>query len=93
MYNNLINLSIINEKIITELYVNFMRKNKTFKKDIYVIMTKEMISNIAKKDNIQYFMDVTYYAIPPNESKYKSFIILAFNRELFKSIICNLLII
>ena len=93
MNNNLINLTLDNEKIVTELYVNFERKNKVFKKAIYIIMTKEMISNITKNDNIQYFMDVTYYATPPNTSKYKLLVILAFNRELFKSIICNLSII
>ena len=53
-------------------------------------MSKDMESNINKKDNIQYFMDVTYYATPPNNSKYKLLVILAFNRQLFKSILCNL---
>ena len=93
MYNNLNNLTLDNEKIVTELYVNYERKNNIFKKAIYIIMTKEMISNITKNDNIQYFMDVIYYATPPNTSKYKLVVILAFNRESFKSIIFNLSII
>ena len=40
-----------------------------------------------------YFMDVTYYATPPINRKYKLMVILAFNKDLFKSIICNLSII
>ena len=93
MFNNLINLTFNNEKIISEIFVNYERKNKLYKKEIYIIMTKDMITNIINKDNIQYFMDVTYYATPPNTSKYKLLVILAFNRDLYKSIICNLSIL
>ena len=93
MFNNLINLTFNNEKIVSEIFVNYERKNKLYKKEIYIIMTKNMITNIINKDNIQYFMDVTYYATPPNTSKYKLLVILAFNRDLYKSIICNLSIL
>jgi len=38
-------------------------------------------------------MEVTYYATAPINRKYKLMVILAFNKDLFKSIICNLSII
>ncbi len=34
-------------------------------------MTTEMIDNITNKNNIQFFMDVTYYDTPPNTKKFK----------------------
>ena len=34
-------------------------------------MTDFMRDNIANKNNLQYFMDVTCYATPPNNKKYK----------------------
>ena len=52
-----------------------------------------MEDNIIKKENIQFFFYVTYYATPPRIYKYKLFVILAFNRELFKTIIINLSLI
>ena len=56
-------------------------------------MTSEMESYIVDEDNTQFFCDLTYYAIPPNQSKYKIFLMLAFNKKLFRSILCNISII
>ena len=38
-------------------------------------------------------MDITYYATRLNINKFKLLVILAFNRDLFKSILCNITII
>ena len=56
-------------------------------------MTNEMENNIKDEENIQYFADVTYYAIPPNQSKYKIFMLVAFNKKLYRTILCNISII
>ena len=56
-------------------------------------MSSEMESYIVDEDNTQFFCDVTYYAIPPNQSKYKIFLLLAFNKKLYNSILCNISII
>ena len=93
MYNNIINFTIDNKKVVTNLKVTYTRKNKYFTKDIFIIMSDQMERNIKKNDNIQFFMDVTYYATPPNDNKYKLLVILAFNNELFKSVIYSLSLI
>ena len=54
-----------NKNILTGLKVEFTRKNKKYIKDLYIIMTNEMIKNIKEEDNIQFFSDTTYYSIPP----------------------------
>ena len=90
---NLINLNYDNKQIVTILSMNFIRKNKKYKKDIYIIMNEEMESNIKEKDNIQFFTDITYYAIPPKPVKYKILILLAFNNKEFKSILCSIALI
>ena len=79
--------------VVTKLNANFQRKDKIFHKDIFIIMTDTMELNIRKSNNIQYFMDVTYNATPPNSQKYKLLTLLAFNRMEYKSIICCLAII
>ncbi len=56
-------------------------------------MTPDMIDNITNKNNIQYFMDVTYYATPPNNKKFKLLIILAFNNNLYKTLLWNISLI
>ena len=93
MQSNLNTFEINNNKVVTELEVSFKRKNQIYKKVIYIIMTTNMETNIQMKNNIQYFLDVTYYVTPPTNKKYKLFVLLAFNKDLFKTIICNLSII
>ena len=44
-------------------------------------MTEEMENNIHEINNIQYFLDVTYYTTPPTKNKYKLFVILSFNKN------------
>ena len=93
MDNNLLNMKFNNLNIVTKIDVTFIRKNKNITKDIYIIMTEFMINNIANKNNIQYFIDVTYYATPPNNKKFKILIIIAFNRETYNTILCNISLI
>jgi len=52
-----------------------------------------MIKNINIKNNIQYFLDVTYYTTPQNNKKYKLIILLTFNLNLYTTILCNISII
>ena len=59
------NIPLLNADIVTGIKVEFTRKNKTFIKDLYIIMTSDMIQNIKEPENIQYFSDTTYYCIPP----------------------------
>ena len=56
-------------------------------------MTESMEENIKKLNNIHYFIDVTYYSTPPFKSKYKLLVILSFNKDLFRAILCNLSLI
>ena len=56
-------------------------------------MNEEMESDIKEKDNIQFFTDITYYAIPPKPVKYKILILLVFNNKEFKSILCSIALI
>ena len=46
--------------LTTKLNVIFKRKNKEYKKDIYIIMNEKMKKNIALKDNHQFFADTTF---------------------------------
>lgn len=89
----LLNFKISKKKVVSKLEVNLKRKNINYIKNIFIIMTKEMEQNIQKDNNIQYFSDVTYYCIPPNQYKYKLFILLAFNKDLYKRILCNISLI
>ena len=52
-----------------------------------------MKDNIILKENTQYFSDITYYAVPPNKSNLKIFVLLAFNKNLYKTILCNISLI
>ena len=79
--------------VVDKLEVNYYRKNKKFNIFMYSIMTGKMKENIKLEGNIQYFNDITYYAIPPNENKYKIFLLLAFNKDLYQTILCNITII
>ena len=48
MYNNIINYTIDNKKVVTNLKVTYTRKNKYFTKDIFMIMSDQMERNIKK---------------------------------------------
>jgi len=50
---NLLNFTINDKKVITNIEVSFIRKNKIYKKDIFILMTPEMENNIGKTNNIQ----------------------------------------
>ena len=60
MTNNLLNIQINNENVVNKINVSFKRKGILYTKDIYIIMTNNMIETISKINNSQYFMDVTY---------------------------------
>jgi hypothetical protein len=81
MDKNLLNMKINNSDKFSKLQVTFKKNNENITKDICILMTEDMINNIRNKHNIQYFMDVTYYATPPNVNKYKLLIIIEFNIE------------
>mgnify|MGYP002624394402 CR=1 FL=1 len=84
----------INEKnVVTKLEVIFKRKSKTYKKYSYCILTKEMEDNLINKNISQYFGDVTYYCTPPNKHKYRLFILMGFNKEKYKTVLCNISLI
>ena len=90
MDNNLINIKEGNKSIFNKITVIYQRKGNVYTKDIFIIMTELIITNISNINKIQYFMELTYYATPPNHKNYKILIILAFNQALFKTILCNL---
>ena len=52
-----------------------------------------MTSNLKDRNIKQYFMDVTYYAIPSNNSDYKLLILIGFNVEEKLSKLCMISII
>ena len=93
MKNNILNIQINIEEVVNKIDVSFKRKGVLYTKDIYVIMTKQMIENIANQNNTQYFMDVTYYATPPNNQKFKILIILAFDNTKYSTVLCNISLI
>ena len=94
MDKNLLNMKINNSDKFSKLQVTFKKNNENITKDIYILMTEDMINNIRNKHNIQYFMDVTYYETPPpNVNKYKLLIIIAFNLEEYKTTTSNISIL
>ena len=64
-----------NNNIVTGIKVEFIKKNKTYIKDIYIRMTKDMIQNIKEPENIQYFSDKGYYCIPSQCKSLKMWIL------------------
>ena len=49
--------------------------------------------NIQKNDNSQYFSYCTYYSLPPYQRGSKIWILLSFNKTLFKTLLCCISII
>ena len=64
-----------NENLVEIIYVEFIRKNIKYKKDIYLILNNEMKHNLKNPHIEQYFIDCTYYAIPQNNHNYRLLII------------------
>ena len=71
-----------NDKIVDFSFVNFKRKNKIYKKKIYFIFANFMKDNLRNNitNKSQFFIDITYYAIPRNNNNYKFCVIMAFNK-------------
>ena len=80
-----------NYKLTSKINVTFKRKNKLYKKNIYLLMNKKMKENINLEGNIQYFSDSTYKYIPSQNKGKKLFIILAYNEKLNKILLCQFL--
>ena len=79
--------------LTTRLTVEFIRKNKKYKKDIFILMNSKMKKNLILKDNIQFFADTTYDCVPPHNCKMKLFILLAYNKNLNKILLCMMALI
>ena len=71
----------------------YLKEKELNMKNIYIIMNTDMKENIKNEKNIQYFLDGKYYATPPNNKKYRILIILPFNSELLRTLLCNISII
>ena len=78
-----------NNNIVTGLKVDFKRNGKAYIK-VFYIMTKDMIKNIKLEGNTQYFSDTTYYCIQSQCKTLKMWILLAYNKNLNKTMICNI---
>ena len=74
-----------NYNLTTLLTVQFKRKNKTYNKNIYLIMNKKMKENINLEGNKQYFADSTYKCCPPENKGLKLFIILYIKNQIIKN--------
>ena len=77
-----------NYNLTNKINVEFKRKNKTYKKNIYIIMNEEMKKNISLNDNIQYFGDTTYQCVPPQNRGLKLFVLLCYNKKYNKILLC-----
>lgn len=55
-----------NKKICTSIKVEFKRNNRTYIKDLYIIMTEDMKSNIKKKGIFSIFQTLLIFASPHN---------------------------
>ena len=76
------------DKITNLLTVTFKRKNKFYKKPVYLFMSNKMIDNLNLKDNRKYFGDTTYFCVPPHFRGMKLFIMMVYNEQLKKTILC-----
>ena len=79
-----------NNNIVTGLKVEFKRNGKVYIKVLYIFMIENMIKNIKLEGNTQYFSDTTYYCIQSQCKTLKMWILLAYNKNLNKTMICNI---
>ena len=56
-------------------------------------MTDDMINNIKLEGNIQYFYDTTYYCISPQCKSLKMWVLLAYNKDYNRILLCNISLI
>ena len=82
-----------NNNIVTGLKVEFKRNMKVYIKVLYIFMTENMIKNIKLEGNTQYISDTTYYCIQPQYKTLKIWILLAYNKNINKTMICNISLI
>ncbi len=84
---------INNYKLTTLLNVTFIRKNKKYIKDIFILMNDSIKKNIMEKENTQYFADTTYDAVPHQNSHMKLFVLLSYNKLKNKILLCTMALI
>ena len=84
------NISFENTRIVTTMKLEYIRKDKTYHKKTYIISTPYMIKNIKNNRILQFFTDVTYYAMPTVSKKFKIFSILGFDTKERKTLLCVL---
>ena len=82
-----------NYNLTTKLTIIFQRRNKTYNKNIYILMNAKMKNNIMLNDNIQYFGDTTYDCVPPQNRGLKLFVLLCYNKKYNKILLCTLALI
>lgn len=64
---------------MNKINIGFVRICKIYNKEAYLIIEQKRIK--IKMIIIYYFIDVTYYAIPENNSEYKFLLIIGINNE------------
>jgi len=70
-----------------------LKGKKAYKKKFYFIMTNKMKENLKynNSNKNQFFIDITYYAIPRNNDNFKLCVILAFNKANRMTELCCLI--
>ena len=74
------------------IYLN-IKKNKTYVKNTYFIISDDMKKELTHKNINQYFSDITYYSTPTYTKKYKLFIIIGFDYAENKSILAAIILL
>ena len=88
------NIELEDDKLTTVLNVSFHRNGKEYNKKIYVLMTNKMKDIITNNENnIQVFCDTTYHALPNKSTHFKLWILVAFNKRLFKTVLLSICLI
>ena len=88
------NIELEDDKITTVLNVSFHRNGKEYNKKIYVLMTNKMKEIISDNENdIQVFCDTTYHALPNKSTHFKLWILIAFNKKIFKTVLLSICLI
>ena len=82
IHQQILNIKYKEKNICYNTQIEFIRKNKKFKKTIYFFITEEMKNTLLNSTKFnQWFMDCTYYAIPRNNNQYQLLLIIGFNKQ------------
>ena len=66
----------------TKISVEFKRKQKPHKKNIFILMYEDMKKNLNLENNIQYFSNTTFDCVRPQNRGRKLFTLLVYNGTL-----------